>query len=882
MCCVLVPGSNAGPSLRPFLRAGEIPGLDPRPVAGTSLLFARLFSVCARTVHHGKRLRQAMLQDKAEFCRQQFEAARGAGPAKFAHLLRAITRQGRKFKPPQVLPVICHDGCEHIGAAEVTRVLGASYASAERALPVTPEALVQQAHQVQPLHASLDATQAPSAVDLFRGFVGQKTGRAPGASRLPAEVFQANPFAVTLAYCPVILKTLVRGVKPLHWTGGVAHSIPKGGKDPGTVAGWRAILLLESDSKAVQQAWRPYLIRSLHQVRSSGQHGGLPGHTLDQPSALLRAHLQGLHARQASGGALFVDCASAYYSVIRDFYYAGPCKRWSRAELQERAGLFFADPAAQSLFVEDVSCGRWLEAMQLPREVHRLLAAQLCTTWYADGRPGTTLYQTQSGTAPGSPVADALFAALFSRFLKGIEGFLRAAGISPHIEVVRQGHQGAEAPTWADDVVILFIANGAEDVPTVLAQLGSQVLSRLRELGLVANMGPGKTEAVVAIRGAHSRQVRRALLTTSTPSVAVDTQSQPGRDSPSTVPLRVVASYVHLGTTVNAELSEIENLRRRGALLRAAFKPMHNRLLRNPFLTFAEKRSLLVGRLVPIYLHGAGMWRLSTTAERELACGQLWAIYRRCVRPLTGHSSERLTRTEVLAALDMADPLELVRVAQVRACLQVLRPDMTACWAGFAADGIWLRDVCVAFATVCPTLAKEQRTAQALQDRDLPRLSEAILPLLPRVRQLCKSYLRTCRHDRPAVDWEDVQRRQGSVASLQVVGCAGLGFSFQCHLCTAAFVSKRRLAVHQAKRHGLLGIGRRHAFGTRCEVCSVEYWTEQRLGEHLSRSELCRRIYRESDIDGVPGTAKGAEGPSWRPCTLAPGPIPFWATLRPE
>ena len=118
--------------------------------------FARLFSVCARTVQHGKRLRQAMLQDKAEFCRQQFEAARGAGPAKFAHLLRAITRQGRKFKPPQVLPVICQDGCEHIGAAEVTRVLGASYASAERALPVTPEALVQQAHQVQPLHASLD------------------------------------------------------------------------------------------------------------------------------------------------------------------------------------------------------------------------------------------------------------------------------------------------------------------------------------------------------------------------------------------------------------------------------------------------------------------------------------------------------------------------------------------------------------------------------------------------------------------------------------------------------------------------------------------------------------------------------------------------------
>ena len=41
-------------------------------------------------------------------------------------------------------------------------------------------------------------------------------------------------------------------------------------------------------------------------------------------------------------------------------------------------------------------------------------------------------------------------------------------------------------------------------------------------------------------------------------------------------------------------------------------------------------------------------------------------------------------------------------------------------------------------------------------------------------------------------------------------------------------------------------------------------------------------IYRESDIDGVPGVPKGAEGPSWRPCTPTLGPVPFWATLRPE
>ncbi|CAE7661067.1 unnamed protein product, partial [Symbiodinium sp. CCMP2456] len=66
--------------------------------------------------------------------------------------------------------------------------------------------------------------------------------------------------------------------------------------------------------------------------------------------------------------------------------------------------------------------------------------------------------------APGSSVADVLFAVLFSRFLHGMEAFLRSACASPHIEVLQQGGEGAETPTWADDVVVLFQADRAEQV----------------------------------------------------------------------------------------------------------------------------------------------------------------------------------------------------------------------------------------------------------------------------------------------------------------------------------------------------------------------------------------------------------------------------------
>ncbi|CAE7333131.1 unnamed protein product [Symbiodinium microadriaticum] len=498
----------------------------------------RLSEACAATVRTGKLVRAAMLQDKAGFSRRQIASARGAGPAKFAHLLRAITRQGRRFKPPKLLPVLAKDGKEHVGVSAVTRVLGASYAAAERAVPTSPDRFLASCCKVRPLLETLDIARAPSVVDLVRGFLGLQGGRASGRSGLPAEVFTSNPVTAALAYGPIVLKLLARGVNPIQWSGGTAHSIPKGSKDPGTVQGWRAILLLETDAKAFQKAWRPSALGSLESVRAAGQHGGIPCHTLDQPSALVRAHLQGLSASGCSGGALFVDCASACYAIVRDFYCAGPHHSWSLEELTQRAELFFSETADQQAFLEEMQTGEWLRALQLPTELHRIILAQLQDTWYIDGSPGTTLYATNSGTAPGSPVADTLFAFLFSRFLSGMEALLRDSGTSPHIEVHRAQGQGAEAPTWADDVVVLFTAPGPREVEPILVTLGTQVVARLKSLGLAANLGAGKTEAIVSIKGHGSRGVRRHLLAKETP-----------------------------------------NLKRRAQLLYAAFKPVKNKTL---------------------------------------------------------------------------------------------------------------------------------------------------------------------------------------------------------------------------------------------------------------------------------------------------------------
>ena len=456
-----------------------------------------------------------------------------------------------------------------------------------------------------------------------------------------------------------------------------------------------------------------------------------------------------------------------------------------------------------------------------------------------------------------------------------MEAYLRSVCASPHVEVLQQGGAGAETPTWADDVVVLFQVDRAEQVPGLLSELGSQVVSRLHCLGLEANLGPGKTEALVAMRGAASRTARRALLTADNPSVPLHLSGPEGTGPR----LRIVQSYTHLGTVVCSELSEVANLRHRGALMRSAFKPICNKLMHNPYLTFQEKRDLLLGRVLPKFFYGAGLWRLHTVVEREMATGPVHAVLRRCVRPFTGNSSARMTQGEVLAALDVPGPDELLDVYRARALAKVIRHDMEPAWQGSVQDGVWLRAACESADRVYASLGLAPVFAK-VQDSAAGPAADLVQAQADRIRTACKAFLRKRRAERPPVDWRDVLRRQEAGASLEVVSCAGLAFPHKCQLCSAQFASHRRLSVHLSKCHEVPGIGMRHAFGSRCEVCKLEFWTLKRLAAHLARSEVCRRVYQESDLEPE-GAGEAAPGPAWRPSAPSFGPTPFWACLRP-
>ena len=62
-----------------------------------------------------------------------------------------------------------------------------------------------------------------------------------------------------------------------------------------------------------------------------------------------------------------------------------------------------------------------------------------------------------------------------------------------------------------------------------------------------------------------------------------------------------------------------------------------------------------------------------------------------------------------------------------------------------------------------------------------------------------------------------------------------------CDLCAVTFRTKQALAVHKFKSHGAKSIERQYLPGTQCPICLNEFWTRERVINHVRyRSTVCR------------------------------------------
>ncbi|CAE7021462.1 unnamed protein product, partial [Symbiodinium sp. CCMP2456] len=736
------------------------------------------------------------------------------------------------------------------------------FAAAEKATETDAQGLITE-DTIIPTDARWDGTALPSIAALTNGFATLKKAKASGLSGLPAEAYLGSPLAAALKYWPAIVKELLRDRTAIHWRGGEAIPIPKPSKAPDACTGYRPIALLETDSKAVQKALRPAVVKALQTVQVPDQYGGRPGCTLGLPIACVKAHFDGLKREGKSGAAIFFDCTTAYYAVIKDMLTLTDDQRGDTQLLQHRARLLFVDTDQQEAFIKHMQQGELASALGATPELRALIRQHLKDTWFVCRQGTGQVYRSECGTIPGAPLADALFSLVFAGILREVKVQLQANGWEPKF-CSRQGGAGS-TPTWADDTCALVSTADAADVVPAIQTTTATMVRCMARAGLSANFGPGKTEAMVAYHGRGSRAPRLATLCREDPVITLPHSSMTGH-------IRVVPEYLYLGILLRADGQELPGLKHRRSQMQAIFQPLRAKLLWNTSLSKSEKLELLRGRVLSRFLYGAGHWLLRTEQEQQAFREAISGVYRGSFRAILGVSSCRFSCAETAAALELPLPDEWLATERAKLLVRLCTHRLSGVVWELQHEASWWN-------SACEHLAKMQLLASSTAGPD--EMQDMLAGKDVQVRNACRLYLkRACKRRRLPPEYI---KERAKAAPIQVLALKCDRLPFACEVCGSAFRSKRLLSIHRANSHGLLAEHRLVSFGTACQVCGMEFWSESRLSGHLKHAHTCRKVYRESDIHSEAAPAPLNQGEhAWIPARAFHGPRPWWATLRPK
>ena len=186
------------------------------------------------------------------------------------------------------------------------------------------------------------------------------------------------------------------------------------------------------------------------------------------------------------------------------------------------------------------------------------------------------------GSRPGESAADLIFGFIYSRALRRmrrIKERVAAEGCtdpisfdgscSPWKELDTESVH-VDQTTWADDSA--FLSRG--ETPTIL-RIAAIVLDATKAHALEANLKPGKTEALVALRGRGCRKPTKEWFGCKGPVLTVSTALS------GDVQVRVVASYIHLGFAIDRGATFGPEALRRLALANKAHVDSKDLLLQN-------------------------------------------------------------------------------------------------------------------------------------------------------------------------------------------------------------------------------------------------------------------------------------------------------------
>ncbi|CAE7558547.1 unnamed protein product [Symbiodinium sp. CCMP2592] len=693
------------------------------------------------------------------------------------------------------------------GGFDIDRELEAQFRDQEGARLVSPAQLSQTAEQ----WLSVDATRSPcleavpSLLQMEQMCIRQAPAKAPGPDGLRNELWREHGALAGQWLWPLCTRIALQGREPFDFKKAIVCVLYK--KGPASVpANYRSIALLNGIAKLWHSHLRTtvggHVLSRYEPMQLGGRRGVHTGFAL----AAFRCAWDLSVAAGRCVAVVFVDIQAAYYEASRDLLFDGFPDDVDVPEHHHLAGL-----------VLQLHGQGALSALGVAEDVSALLRDCVALShWSLSG--SDNIFLASRGSRPGDGLADVLFGALFAIGLQHIQRTACSMGISHTSAGVEIGLEPGVKPIgWADDLAVLADFDSPAELQTQLPQLTGVILDTLRCLRFRVNLGAGKTEALVDIRGDGARAARGALL-------SGDALLEVSKGDS----IRLCPEYKYLGVAQlprDTGRRDCELSAQRGS----AAASLARTLLCSNCLPWELKRAWITGRVLPSAYSSLAFSR----ADSARAAAPLAGLFERTARILlsswqVGH---KLTTPLLRLLADITPPDLATTVSQCRLCVQLF------CKAPAAVreivDAAWNRAIpwCQALVLAC------LRVGVALDSWD-PAAPPSITVLF--VQQNGRALLRACkalskfghRYAACAQLWADL-------ASRRTTKILGAPQSHSCPVCRGVFPSLHAVRAHMHRKHGVLSDVTAYMAGSVCLWCMRDFQSSDRLKHHLQTQRSC-------------------------------------------
>ena len=698
--------------------------------------------------------------------------------------------------------------------------------------PVAYPELLQRCWQAQQqamsdAHIEMSVQDLPTRNNIENLCARLKISKAPGLDMVLPSTLRTLGIPIAEDLTKLFVKIWNTSAEPVQFKGGLVHTIGKKQKS-NKIQDMRGITLLDSMAKLSHALLRQQYIKQLAVHRAPLQLGGFAQQSTLFATQYLRACTQHASRKHLSTCMLFLDIKSAFHSMMRQMVFDPTMSIPPRLmQVLEHTGC--------DLSVIQRRCQQAETVPDLPQATARLLSDAHKHTWYVVASCDM-VQQTHRGSRPGSPLADAAYNGLMTALIAELQTLLAD---QPQIQAAYQVLEMTyPIVAWIDDLAVPIITIKASQLVQVANEILQKISDICRSFGLVLNLQPKKTEAVVAFRGDDAAAQRRRWFGEHQ-GVLHQVDGNPI--------LRCVPSYEHLGTMYTADGAIASELQHRMNKAKNAHHQVRKPILANKHIPSHIRLKLLEGLILPVMFHGSGNWPL--LSQRQLT--RLHGVYMKWIRAIVGNgcwTTDMMSDQQVLLLWRLPSiPLRLAKMRLlfafhfIQACPAAIVEAVTASAEHSASWIPALRQALQWMRTMAPELIAwdpSHAPLSAIMDwlhahrDDGPRLVRRLFH-----RALSQGYvvgkavqhhwrLRAC-----FLGVERIPRRHPPVADVILQ-------HFECRLCMKTFGTLHQLQVHQWLAHEQVSDERSFMHNTTCDACHVCFWSSQRLQQHLRYSRL--------------------------------------------